>query len=112
MTIIITGVPREANDPKGPCPTRKDIDDWYLQQTGQNGNRIQLTLFVEALTKMQSTKYCKDLSYFGLASIHGAPGRSWDGVENDSGKFCVHGNYTFPTWHRVYLALFEVGHIP
>lgn len=45
--------------------------------------------------------------------IHGVPYDSWNGVEaaagaNQSG-YCPHSSVLFPTWHRPYLALFEVG---
>ena len=47
------------------------------------------------------------------------PKRSWDNVEpgkltgdkayeNDAG-YCAHGQPSFPTWHRPYLAMFEVS---
>ncbi|PWY95168.1 Di-copper centre-containing protein [Aspergillus sclerotioniger CBS 115572] len=116
MTFIITGVPRECDQPEGP-PLRRDIDNWYLEQTVPNSKRIQLTLFVEALTALQNTDYTEKLSYFRLAGIHSAPWTEWDGVpgrpynpdhpDNEGRGFCVHGNYTFPTWHRAYLALYE-----
>ncbi|GMG07273.1 unnamed protein product [Aspergillus oryzae] len=112
MPYLITGIPK---DPKHPLPIRKDIDDWYLEQTSAGSNRIQLTLFVEALTVIQNRPLNDQLSYFRLAGIHGAPWTEWDGVPggqkdskgNPTG-FCVHNNYTFPTWHRVYVTLYEV----
>nr|6JU5_A Chain A, Tyrosinase [Aspergillus oryzae] len=108
---LITGIPK---DPKHPLPIRKDIDDWYLEQTSAGSNRIQLTLFVEALTVIQNRPLNDQLSYFRLAGIHGAPWTEWDGVPggqkdskgNPTG-FAVHNNYTFPTWHRVYVTLYE-----
>ena len=49
------------------------------------------------------------------AGIHGRPFIAWDGVNpatpgaGDSATgYCTHGNTLFPTWHRPYLALFEV----
>lgn len=60
------------------------------------------------------------LSYFRLAGIHSAPWCPWDGESNppippeDPDRipgFCVHNNYTFPTWHRVYMLLYEVSRI-
>lgn len=110
MTYLITGIPKDTNEES---PIRQDVDDWYLEQTGPSGNRIQLTLFVEALIIMQNRSTTDDLSYFGLAGIHGAPWSGWGGQTSDhqtkDENFCVHNDYTFPTWHRVYMALFEVG---
>ncbi|EFY90419.1 tyrosinase domain protein [Metarhizium acridum CQMa 102] len=109
MTYAITGIPLDS----GPIPVRKDIDDWYREQTSQGGNRIQLTLFVEALTAMQKRHIDHNLSYFRLAGIHSAPWAKWDGKAQPSPEtgrirgYCVHNHYTFPTWHRVYMLLFE-----
>jgi len=47
-----------------------------------------------------------------LAGIHGLPNAAWDEVydkwDGRAGGYCAHGVLTFPTWHRPYLALFEV----
>lgn len=48
--------------------------------------------------------------------IHGDPDVAWDGVTNPTddpadpfrGWWCAHNRPTFATWHRPYLALFEV----
>ncbi|PLB48393.1 Di-copper centre-containing protein [Aspergillus steynii IBT 23096] len=108
-SYAITGIPIKGDG--GKVPVRKDIDIWYEEQAA--GNRIQLTLFLEALTLMQRRGLDDKLSYFRLAGIHAAPGGEWDNVDpapTNSGKkqgFCVHNHYTFPTWHRVYMTLFE-----
>ncbi|KAI0895499.1 tyrosinase domain protein [Annulohypoxylon nitens] len=104
----ITGIKTDDGD----IPIRRDVNDWYLEQTGKDGNRIQLTLFVEALIKIQARPLDDELSYFRLAAIHGAPWISWDNVSPQKNgpkpeNFCVHNDYTFPTWHRVYMLLFE-----
>ncbi|KAI0890804.1 tyrosinase domain protein [Annulohypoxylon nitens] len=105
-TYPITGIKTD-----GDSPIRKDIDDWYQEQTDASGDRIQLTLFVEALTKIQARPLSDERSYFRLAGIHSAPWTSWDYVTpsgtGSEGSFCTHNNYTFPTWHRVYMTLFE-----
>ena len=113
-SYAITGIPVQGEG--GKVPVRKDIDDWYDKQT--TGNRIQLTLFLEALTLMQKRGTDNKLSYFRLAGIHAAPWGEWDSVDpasTQSGKkqgFCVHNHYTFPTWHRVYMTLLEVSDKP
>lgn len=46
-----------------------------------------------------------------VAGIHGHPQVPWDGVNGSTSNlpgYCTHGATTFPTWHRPYLALFEV----
>jgi tyrosinase len=57
------------------------------------------------------------LSHFQLGGIHGLPYESWNGVDgsrddnvnadNQWRGYCTHGMVTFPTWHRVYVALYE-----
>jgi tyrosinase len=55
------------------------------------------------------------VSWFGIASIHGAPFQRWDNappvqlaaVDKES-NYCAHASDVFPTWHRAYLVLFEV----
>lgn len=45
--------------------------------------------------------------------IHGRPFVAWDGVNGPfKTGYCTHGSILFPTWHRPYLALFEVLGIP
>jgi hypothetical protein len=58
------------------------------------------------------------MSWFGIASIHGEPYASWNDAprffydletgKKDTPGYCRHGSTLFPTWHRAYLALFEV----
>lgn len=40
--------------------------------------------------------------------IHGLPREAWDGVPSKGWGYCTHGELVFPTWHRVYIAMFEV----
>jgi hypothetical protein len=48
-------------------------------------------------------------SWYEIGGIHGAPyRRGWNGVGNRGG-YCTHGDPTFPTWHRAYLAMYEVS---
>lgn len=51
-------------------------------------------------------------SFFQIASIHGLPYTSWNGVGEDysaeASGYCTHGSVLFPTWHRPYVALYEV----
>lgn len=56
------------------------------------------------------------LSFFQIGAIHGLPHTPWNGSgvknANSYGGYCAHGNVLFPTWHRPYLALYEVGLVP
>ncbi|KAJ5589654.1 Di-copper centre-containing protein [Penicillium hordei] len=118
MTIIVKGI--ETRDANGKPYLRQDIDKWYMDQVKDGGGgRIQLTLFVEALALIQKRPLDNLMSYFRLAAIHSAPWCKWDDVDqppenpaDDSDRipgYCVHNNYTFPTWHRVYMMLYEAS---
>jgi hypothetical protein len=85
-----------------------------------------------ALTKFQKFTPVQDpLSYYRITSsclyqilysiylivnspgIHGDPNAPWNGVGSPQGPslsswWCAHNKSTFSTWHRPYLALFEV----
>ena len=65
---------------------------------------------------MFSTPQSNPLSHFGIAGIHGMPFVPWEGAGGNRpvqgsgwGGYCTHGNVLFPTWHRPYVALYEVG---
>jgi tyrosinase len=64
---------------------------------------------------MFSTPQSNPLSQFGIGGIHGLPYLQWEGsggtrpVQGSQwGGYCTHGNVLFPTWHRPYVALYEV----
>ena len=55
-----------------------------------------------------------------LSGIHGLPKELWNSVANlnegnqnsqkpEGSGYCTHGSLVFPTWHRVYILMFEVG---
>lgn len=78
-----------------------------------NGSR---DLFVQALTSMQTDDQSHLTSYYQIAGIHGRPFAAWDGVHSASGPsgdqdtgYCTHNSILFPSWHRPYMALYEVG---
>lgn len=53
------------------------------------------------------------LSHFQIGGIHGRPYKKWnesggDSKVGDFGGYCTHGSVLFPTWHRPYVALYEV----
>ena len=54
-------------------------------------------------------------SHFGIGGIHGLPYVQWEGAGGTHpvkgsqwGGYCTHGCVLFPTWHRPYVALYEV----
>jgi tyrosinase len=82
-----------------------------LEQTGEMWN-----LYLLALADFQAMDQKGIASYYQVAGIHGMPWTSWDGVAGTAGDdksssqkgYCPHNMLLFGTWHRPYLALFEV----
>lgn len=99
--------------------------DYYAVTGGSNGvwprleirqmywNRPnQYTLLILAMQRYQAMSQSDKLSYYQISGIHGVPRQDWDSVgacsscQNVDG-YCPHDSILFPTWHRVYVALFE-----
>ncbi|KAL1844252.1 hypothetical protein VTJ49DRAFT_2309 [Mycothermus thermophilus] len=70
------------------------------------------TLYILALSMLQFTDQSEPTSYYGLAGIHGMPHETWGGVNPAPGSedigYCAHSSVLFPTWHRPYMALYEM----
>jgi tyrosinase len=93
---------------------RLEIDDFLADADLANLYFLALEAF------MKDDISSQPFSYYEISGIHGQPYRAWDGVENVSytptgeppnkrgAGYCAHGSVLFPTWHRVYLAQFEV----
>ncbi|KAL3436396.1 hypothetical protein BDV09DRAFT_184332 [Aspergillus tetrazonus] len=73
---VVQGI--ETRDANGKPYLRQNIDKWYMKQVA--GDRIQLTLFMEALALIQRRDLDDLKSYFRLAAIHSAPWCEWDDV--------------------------------
>jgi hypothetical protein len=90
-------------------PQRKEIRDL---------SEAELYLLREGLAKFQNAEEkTHPKSWFQIAGIHGLPYqmwpfKDWDDIpradEDGFGGFCTHSSILFLTWHRPYLALFEV----
>jgi len=86
----------------GKTALRLEIDD-LLKDT----ELANLYLLALDAAQKDSTPW----SYYEISGIHGYPQRPWNEVNNGFngfGGYCVHGRPNFPTWHRVYLAQYEV----
>jgi hypothetical protein len=104
-TYAITGIQNAAAD-DGSVPFRLEIRQ--LQS-----NADQWNLYLLALDRLQTVPDQNDpLSHYSISGIHGEPYVSWDGVQatagNENSGYCTHNSVLFPTWHRPYLALYEV----
>lgn len=98
----------------GSVPLRREVRE--LQQTFPD----QFNLYILGLQNLQGLDESQLTSYYQISGIHGMPFKPWDGVGSDSdweessgfGGYCTHSSILFTTWHRPYIALYEVKRIP
>ncbi|KAL5113579.1 hypothetical protein ACEQ8H_008527 [Pleosporales sp. CAS-2024a] len=101
---VVSGV--AWRDENGNVPVRRDIRDLAENYPEQ------WTLYLLGLSSLQWEDQGDPLSYYGLASIHGRPYKTWGnapGIPSKIGTagYCTHNNPLFLPWHRPFLALFE-----
>ena len=102
-TVTVIGSRAGVNLQTGERPLRQDIRT--LQNSGP-----AFDLYILALQQLTREDQSSQLSYYQVAGIHGLPYTEWDGVSGQySAGYCPHTSILFPTWHRPYLALFEVS---
>ncbi|KAF7945069.1 hypothetical protein EAE96_009849 [Botrytis aclada] len=106
LNYPITGPPKPSPAPAdGSVPLRREIRDL------QHNFPDQWTLYILGLQAFQQLDQKSDLSWYGIAGIHGRPYRPWGGVKGDNSSgwqgYCTHSSILFAPWHRPYLALFE-----
>jgi tyrosinase len=63
------------------------------------------------MERFQSKSKDDVLGYYQIAGVHGRPFTTWNKfptpLVNNAG-FCPHGSTLFGSWHRPYLAMYEV----
>jgi tyrosinase len=75
-------------------------------------NADQWNLFLLAMERFQNKPKNDPMSYYQIAGIHGRPFVQWDNAGmKHTGGYCPHGQNTFGSWHRPYLAVYEVCRI-
>ncbi|KAK0622707.1 hypothetical protein B0T14DRAFT_494314 [Immersiella caudata] len=100
----LVGIKAGVNPTTGERPARLNIDD--LMKNGP-----QWDLFIQALAAVHAADESDWTSWYQIAGIHGIPFKAYNGNEMVPGGartgYCPHGELTFITWHRPYLALLE-----
>jgi len=125
-TIIVTGPKGQWSDCKtryimsASQPTDTIIDSVPVRLELRDLSQDQLDLYLLGLARLQCKDESDDESYYQIAGIHGQPYKPWNGVsstitrdidwieEKQFGGYCTHSSILFLTWHRPYMALFEV----
>jgi tyrosinase len=100
-------------------PANQDLFSLYIQALSKFPVRFLLPLnrFIDSQTDaIANTSQDNPFSQFGIGGIHGLPYVQWEGAGgtqpvqgSDWGGYCTHGSVLFPSWHRPYVALYEVG---
>lgn len=74
-------------------------------------NADQWNLYLLGMERFQARSKTDTLSYYQVAGVHGRPLKTWNNFPtpllNQAG-FCPHAQTLFGSWHRPYLAVFEV----
>ena len=125
--IIITGA-QGGLQQGAAAPNRIEINDFVKLQK-------PFSLYIQALSKLHfalfmppdninrlktvamfQTPQNNSTSHFSIGGIHGLPYVEWEGAGGAQpvkgsqwGGYCTHGCVLFPTWHRPYVALYEVS---
>ena len=100
--IAIEGAQGGVNAATGERPFRQDIATFQTSGAAWD-------LYILSLSQFTQVEQSNPLSYFQIAGIHGHPYYAWDGVLGyRQAGYCTHGSILFPSWHRPYMALFEV----
>jgi hypothetical protein len=125
--VYVTGVKGPAVDPeKGPYARRplkhlidtEDQMEWslYIQAIGKISPADRIAGSERDTEAMMEATHTDPVSWFSIGAVHGAA-IPWQGDESfrrtasdgeTSPGWCVHHTVNFLTWHRVYVALFEV----
>jgi len=92
--VVVKGAP-------GQCPR--------LEIREMKKNADQWNLFLLAMEKFQNKPKNDPMSYYQIAGIHGRPYVPWDDnpIKHPGGN-CPHRHPLFGSWHRPYLAVYEV----
>ncbi|KAL3427941.1 tyrosinase [Phlyctema vagabunda] len=104
MTYAITGI-KAGLGPGEQVPLRREIDEWWASK--DKNDVYQRSLFVYALHAFMEMDPDEQLSYFGVAGIHGQPLIPWDTITPKAETFAqedqeemIHAAETFrlPYW--------------
>ncbi|ESZ91618.1 hypothetical protein SBOR_7980 [Sclerotinia borealis F-4128] len=101
--ISTTGVPYTGSSAS--IPVRQEIRD--LEKDADLWE-----LYILGVSMMQTINQSDIRSWYQISGIHGRPYLPYDGVQatpgDENNGYCTHVSILFPTWHRPYLALYEV----
>jgi tyrosinase len=109
--LAISGVCSTGTNWWGDCDSngRQSYPRLEIRQLARNSD--QWNLYLLGMERFQSKDKNDKLSYYQVSGVHGRPFQTWNNfptpLVNQAG-FCPHGSTLFGSWHRPYLAIFEV----
>ena len=121
--LAITGPQGGVNIATGQRPFRQEFSTF-------KNSGAAFDLYILSLQRFQQQNQSALLSYYQVAGdvplhvsniwiltndqgIHGRPFIAWDNVQGYfQAGYCTHSSILFPSWHRPYMALFEVDFHP
>lgn len=109
--IAINGVCSSQTVWWGDCDRNNRQSYPRLEIRSLRQNEDQWNLYLLGMERFQSKGHGDTLGYYQIAGVHGRPFTTWNRfptpLVNNAG-FCPHGSTLFGSWHRPYLAVFEV----
>lgn len=109
--LAISGVCSTGTNWWGDCDGngRQSYPRLEIRQLRNNGD--QWNLYLLGMERFMNKGKDDKLGYYQISGVHGRPFQSWNNfptpLVNQAG-FCPHAQTLFGSWHRPYLAIFEV----
>jgi tyrosinase len=109
--VATSGVCSTGTDWRGTCNSngRQSYARQEIRTLMRNAD--QWNLYLIGMERFQSKSKDDVLGYYQIAGVHGRPFTTWNKfptpLVNNAG-FCPHGSTLFGSWHRPYLAIYEV----
>jgi tyrosinase len=109
--IATSGVCSTGTVRSGACNSNGRQSSPRLEIRTLQRNADQWNLYLLGMERFQGKSKDDVLSYYQVAGVHGRPFTTWNKFPapllNNAG-FCPHGSTLFGSWHRPYLAIYEV----
>ena len=106
----ITGVCSSGTASNGQCNSGRTASP-RLEIRDLKKNADQWNLYLLGMERFQGKDKNDRLSYYQVSGVHGRPFQTWNNfptpLVNQAG-FCPHAQALFGSWHRPYLAIYEV----
>ena len=106
----ITGVCSSGTASNGQCNSGRTASP-RLEIRDLKKNADQWNLYILGMERFQAKDKNDRLSYYQVSGVHGRPFQTWNNFPtpllNQAG-FCPHAQALFGSWHRPYLAIYEV----